>query len=320
MTRTLPRPRVDADPQAPPTAAAAHRAAVRVRRRRRPAGWLYMMPAFLLVLALALYPLYFAVSYSLTETQMWNRGDFVGLDNYRALFADPRLETNLLASAVYVFVGVAVCTTAGVAIAIRLRRGGRWVTVLRTCVLIPWITSEVVVAITWRWIFNREFGPGAAVFSALGLGDFPNLLGSPTSALVTLTLVNVWRSVAFPMLMGLAALQSVPRELEEAASLDGANKLQTIRHVLLPIMTPVLVVTVIVLTIQYFNMVVLVLDLTGGGPLGATETLGVRLYQEGFSYFNVDTAATLTVVMLAANVVLAVFYFRALRKQSGGDA
>jgi len=279
-----------------------------------------MAPAFLLVLALSAYPLYFAISFSLVDAQMWNRGGFVGLQNYQALLADPRFRSNIIATVVYVVGGVAICVPIGVALAIALRRGGWAVGIVRTCILVPWVTSEVVVAITWRWIFNRTYGPGAFIFTELGLGKFPDFLGTPTFALITLTLVNVWRSLAFPMLMSLAALQAVPKELEEAAAIDGAGRWQQVRYVLLPMITPVLIVTFIVLTINYFNMAVLVMLLTGGGPLYGTETLGLRLYKEAFTYFNIDTAAALTLFMLVINFALAVFYFRALRKQSGGEA
>lgn len=302
-------------PSPEPTAAVTHRP----RRGRREHGWLYMAPAFVLVLAVTAYPLYFALQYSLHETRMWVTEDFVGLDNYTSLFADPTFHTSLLASAVYVFGGVILCTLLGTGVALALRRGSRATRLVRTVILIPWITSEVVVAITWRWMLNPQYGPLAALFDALGLPAFPNLFASGSVALTVLVLVNVWRSLAFPMLMALAALQTVPREVEQAAEVDGANKWQRIRYVLIPSIMPVTIVTFIVLTINYFNMVVLVLDLTGGGPMGATQTLGLRLYFEAFQYFNVDTAATLTMVMLIVNFILAIWYFRALRRQAGGD-
>lgn len=292
----------------------------RTRRRRRSNGWLYMAPAFLLVLVVTAYPLYFAARYSLFRMRMWEPVEFVGLDNYVHLLTEPRFLTNLFASAFYVFVGVVACAGLGLGLALALRSGGRWVRVLRTFILIPWITSEVVVAITWRWLLNPQYGPLTSVFERLGLPDFPNVFASQTSALIALTLVNVWRSLAFPMLMFLAALQAVPKQTEEAAEVDGAGYWQRVRYVLVPSIMPVVVVTMIVLTINYFNMVVLVLDLTGGGPTGATEILGLRLYREAFEYFSVDTAATLTMVMLVINFLLAIFYFRALRRQAGGEA
>lgn len=290
------------------------------RRRRGSTGWPYLAPAFLLVLGVTAYPLYFALRYSLFETRMWDTGDFVGLDNFAGLAGDPNFHTNVLASAAYVFAGVVLCTTLGTGLAIALRRGSVGTRVLRTVVLIPWITSEVVVAITWRWMLNPQYGPVTALFEFLGLPEFPNLFASGTGALIVLILVNVWRSLAFPMLMSLAALQAVPKEVEEAAEVDGASYWQRVRHVLIPSIMPVTIVTFIVLTINYFNMVVLVIDLTGGGPMGTTETLGLRLYREAFQYFNVDTAATLTMIMLIVNFILAIWYFRALRRQSGGEA
>lgn len=279
-----------------------------------------MAPAFVLVLAVTAYPLYFAAQYSVHDTRMWATDRFVGFENYTNLFADPTFLTSVVASVVYVLGGVVLCTVLGIAIALALRRGTFITKLVRTVILIPWITSEVVVAITWRWMLNPQYGPLAALFEALGLPEFPNLFGSGSGALATLVLVNVWRSLAFPMLMALAALQTVPREVEQAAEVDGASRWQRIRYVLIPSIMPVTIVTFIVLTINYFNMVVLVLDLTGGGPMGSTLTLGLRLYFEAFQYFNVDIAATLTMVMLIVNFVLAIWYFRALRRQSGGEA
>jgi multiple sugar transport system permease protein len=295
------------------------------RRRRTPRqrqhGWLYMAPAVIFVLAMTAYPLYFAVRFSLFETQMWDAGPFVGMRNYTTLFGEKRFQTDVIASVVYVFGGVILSTACGLGLALALRhsRGVR-TTILRTVVIIPWVTSEVVGAVTWRWMLNPQYGPLSHLFQVLGLPDFPNLFESGTAALVTLTLVNVWRSLAFPMLMCLGALQGVPQEIEEAAAVDGANSWQRIRYILVPAIMPVITVTVIVLTIHFLNMMVLVNDLTGGGPLGSTEILGLRLYREAFQYFNVDTAATLTMIMLIINFALAIWYFKALQRQAGGDA
>jgi multiple sugar transport system permease protein len=303
----------------PPTSTPDGHQLVRRRRRRRDHGWAYLAPAFILVLGVTAYPLYFALQYSLHDTRMWVTDQFVGLENYTSLLADPTFRTSVLASAAYVFGGVMLCTVLGTGVALALRHGSFASRLVRTVVMIPWITSEVVVAITWRWMLNPQYGPLAALFESLGLPEFPNVFASGSGALTTLVLVNVWRSLAFPMLMALAALQTVPREVEQAAEVDGASRWQRIRYVLIPSIMPVTIVTFIVLTINYFNMVVLVLDLTGGGPMGATQTLGLRLYFEAFQYFNVDTAATLTMVMLIVNFILAIWYFRALRRQAGGE-
>ncbi|MGC0273144.1 carbohydrate ABC transporter permease [Pseudactinotalea sp. Z1739] len=294
-------------------------------RRRRArlgtfTGWPYMLPAFLLVLGVTAYPLYFAARFSLFETRMWDTTEFAGFGNYQSIVTDPGFATNARATAAYVVFGVVGCTALGIGLALALRRSSKGTKLLRTIIIIPWITSEVVVAITWRWMLNPQYGPVTAAFETLGLPPFPNLFASGVSAMAVLIVVNIWRSLAFPMLMSLAALQAVPRETEEAAEVDGANYWQRVRHILIPAIMPVTIVTVIVLTINYFNMVVLVIDLTGGGPMGRTEIFGLRLYREAFEYFNVDTAATLTMIMLVVNFALAIWYFRALRRQAGGEA
>ncbi len=275
-----------------------------------------MLPALLLVLAMVIYPLYFALSYSVAETAFWDRIAFVGPENYLRLFRDTRFLNNLGVSAVFVFGGVAISTTIGTLLALVLRRGFRAQGLIRTLIFIPWITSEVVSAIVWRWLLNTQYGPGPYVFGAVGL-PFGNAIGTPTAALATVTLVNVWRSVAFPMVMALAALQTISREVEDAAAVDGAGTWQKTWHITLPHIRPVLLVTIIVLTISYFNIITLILVLTGGGPLAGSEVLGLRLYKEGFEYFNIGTASAIAVVMLCINVVMAFGYFRALQTQAG---
>lgn len=289
------------------------------RRRRREHGWLWFAPALVLVLAFTGYPLYFALTNSFFETKIWTPVEFVGFDNYAQALADPRFHANLWISAIYVFGGALLAVVIGTLLALALRRPGRRTSLIRAVILIPWITSEVVVGITWRWLLEPNFGPLGFIWEALGWGKFPPLLSTPATALTVLTLVNVWRAMAFPMLMSMAALQSVPRELEEAAAVDGANAFQRVTRVILPIIMPTLAITVIVMSMHFLNMVVLIIDLTGGGPAGLTEVLGLRVYREAFEYFNVDMASVFTLFTLLINMSLAVVYFLILKKQAGGE-
>lgn len=159
----------------------------------------------------------------------------------------------------------------------------------------------------WVWVLNPQVSPIYYWLSELGI-TLPNLLNNTKYALITLTVINGLRAVGFGLVMMLAGFATVPKEVEEAAEVDGCNGVRKVWHIYLPLLKPISLITIIVLTISYFNIVGLVLLMTGGGPLKSTELLSVRLYREGFTYFNISAATTITSIMLAINLIFAWIY------------
>jgi ABC-type sugar transport system permease subunit len=249
------------------------------------------------------------------RTQVFKQLAFVGLENYLNLFRDPRFQSNLYVSLFFVLVGVALTWTFGLSLALFLRRQTWGNAVLKTIVLIPWVTNQVVLALMWKWLLNGEFSP---INYLLGLLDVPafNPLISTAQALPTLTFVNAWRATGFSLLLMLAGLSAIPVEVEEAAEIDGASRLKKIWYVIIPLLKPVSLACIITLTISFFNIIVLPMDLTGGGPLNSTETVSLRLYREGFQYYNIGQASAITLILVALDLVLSWVYFRLIRAES----
>ncbi len=277
--------------------------------------YLLMLPGLLLVLFVTLYPMIFAIDYSVMRTRVFKQLAFVGIANYKHLLADPRFHINLFNSVFFVAVGVALTWTFGLSLALFLRRQTWGNAVLKTIVLVPWVTNQVVLALMWKWLLSGEAGPLNYLLGLVNIPEF-NPLISTWEALPTLTLINAWRATGFAMLMMLAGLAAIPVEVEEAAEIDGASRFKQIWYVIIPLLKPISLACMITLTISFFNIVVLPLDLTGGGPLNATELISLRLYREGFQYYNIEMASVITAVMVALDLVLSWIYFRLIRAES----
>lgn len=299
-----------------PKAAPAKRAVQAPRREKTDYfPYLLMAPGLLLVAFVTLYPLFFAIDYSLAKTQVFQQLEYVGLANYGKLFSDPRFQKNFINSMVFVLASVALTWVFGLMLALFLRRQTWGTAVLRTIILIPWVTNQVVLALMWKWLLNGDMSPINNVLDLFGLPAFDPLI-SMSQALPALTFVNAWRATGFALLLMLAGLSAIPVELEEAAEIDGATYFQKIRYIIVPLLKPISLSCIITLTISFFNIVVLPLDLTGGGPLDATEVISLRLYREGFQYYNIATASTITVVLVSLDLFLSWIYFRMIRSEA----
>jgi len=275
-----------------------------------------MVPGLVLVAFVTLYPLLFAVDYSISRTRMFKQLGYVGLSNYGRLLSDPRFQTNFLNSMIFVLASVALTWVFGLALALFLRRQSWGNAALRTVILIPWVTNQVVLALMWKWLLAGDSSPINNILDVFGVPSFDPLI-SMSQALPALTFVNAWRATGFALLLMLAGLSAIPVELEEAAEIDGATYFQKIRYVIIPLLKPISLSCIVTLTISFFNIVVLPLDLTGGGPLNATEVISLRLYREGFQNYNIEIASTITVVLVSLDLLLSWIYFTMIRSEAG---
>jgi multiple sugar transport system permease protein len=183
---------------------------------------------------------------------------------------------------------------------------------LRTLAILPWVFSQTVTALLWSWLLNADFGPVTYAVQEV-LGAQTAILASPGGAMAALVGINVWSSYPMAALLFLAALQTIPADLYEAMRMDGAGRVALFRHITLPMIKPTLVVVLIQLTLLYFNMVTLIYVLTGGGPVGSTETLALRVLKMSFENWDLGRGAALGLVLTFVNFALSVFYIRALK-------
>ncbi len=294
----------------------AGRAATRRRRNEAvtTAGLFY--PAFFLVAVVSFLPLFYAIRQSLHRADYLETGAFVGLRNFIELFTVGGGLHFLSVSVLFVAGTLALAVPLGMSLALLLARKLRFQAVFRVVLTFPWVVSELVTGYLWTWFYDGRLGPLAGVFASFGVPETAaNPLTSPHTALAGLVLANTWHAYPLVMIFTLAALQTVPAEIQDAARLDTRTAWQGFRYVTFPLIRGPVLVAVVLTTLRTFNNVTLIIAMTGGGPAGATDALGMRVFSEAFQFYRMDVASTLAVVIFGLNIAATAAFIRVLRSQ-----
>jgi ABC-type sugar transport system permease subunit len=207
------------------------------------------------------------------------------------------------ATAVFSLGALVLTLTVGMALALRLERDDRWNVAMRAAVLLPYVISMLVGSLLLRWIFAQDSGLLAVFLGPFGLGDV-TVLGDPNAAMAALIFNALWRDSAFAMILLLAGLKSIPPQLHAAARVDGAGPWLRFRAITLPLMRIPILIAVVRLLIHFVNVLTFALVLTGGGPNGATQTLGLAMYRLGFIDFRIGEANALAILVFLFNLAL----------------
>jgi ABC-type sugar transport system permease subunit len=270
-------------------------------------------PAVILVFALTIYPTVYVFQTSLTD---WNLmrpvTRSVGLRNYVELAGDGLALRALFNSVVFLVGSLALILVLGLALALALNEPVRFRSFFRATVVLPWALTAVVVGVMWRWILFPDIG--IVNYMLAGLGINVSFFLSPAAAMATMILVEVWRSTGYGMILLLAGLQGIDTTLYEAARIDGAGFWKALRYITLPLLVPTFLVATILLSIRAVNLIDIPLVVTGGGPARMTETLGLYMWKESFSFHHIGYGSAVAMVMFAINLVLTVFYIRSLSR------
>lgn len=275
--------------------------------------YLLTAPALLFITAVSLYPTLYSLYLSMTRSKK-GVTQFVWLDNFKIIlrsadFAES-LRNTLVFSSLYVILTVVIAYV----LALLLNRGLKLTGVYMTIIFLPWILSEITTGVVWRWMFYQDYG---ILQNLLGpLFNNVALITRPWGAMGIVIAATVWRSISFAMLLLLAGLQTIPKEVHEAAAIDGASGWSAFWKVTWPLALPTTIVTIVFMTIQAVNGVGMILSITEGGPGRATEVLGLQMYRQAMQFYNFGYAAALSVMLLLLNVVLAFFYLRALQREN----
>jgi len=286
------------------------------------AGWGFVTPALLLIGVFFAIPVLAAFLLSFTDFDLYSIGElgatrFVGLKNYRDLLGNPLFWTALRNTLYFVAVGgplsAAVSLAAAVAVNSKLVR---WRALFRSAFFAPWVTTLVAVAIVWRYLYHPQYGLFNAALGHLGLGPV-DWLGDPRWAMPSIILLSVWKNFGYNMLVFLAGLQAIPEELYEAAALDGAGAWHRFRHVTLPMLGPTFVFVGVVTMIASFQIFSEPYVMTQGGPLKATETLVLFMYEEGFRWWRLGSAAAIAVVLFLITLAGTLIQLRMRREPAG---
>jgi len=279
-------------------------------------GYLFVLPLVVLVLLLIAYPLGSAVYLSLTEKYVGYPPRFVGLKNYVELTGDPVFRKVVWNSAVFTVASVTVKLVIGLLMALSLHKALFARRLVRGILLLPWVVPTVITALAWHWMFDALRGFINVSLETLGLiGEPIAWLGQPSTAMMAVVVVNIWRGFPFFGVSLLAGLQAIPADLYEAAAVDGASATQRFRHVTLPGLRPVIFVTTLISTIFTLNDFNIVYVMTRGGPGIATHILATYTYEVGFQALRWGRAVAVSMYLMPLVVVMIVVLARRLTRE-----
>lgn len=283
------------------------------RRRELGAAYLFLAPGFLLFALVILYPIARAFQISLYNWSIvpGTASTFLGLHNYGRAIRDPLFWRGLENSGFYMAVTVPAQIVLGMAVAVLLDTRMPARGFFRALFYLPVVTSWVVVSLLFRYLFITQ---GGFVNAELHLNV--DWLGQRWTAMLVLSILGIWKGVGWSMVIFLGALQSVPRELKEAAAVDGAKAWARFRAVSLPAMRPVIAFVTILLVIGGFNVFISVYLVTQGGPLDETQVLLTYMYREAFSYLDFGYGSALAFILTLIVFVLAIVQLRLFRRPS----
>lgn len=271
-------------------------------------GKRFVAPALVLLALVTVYPIGMVFSLSLQRRLLiFGISRFVGLDNYLFLIRDDRFWNALKNTAYFTTVSVGLELVLGLSIALLLNRAFRFKGMVRALVLIPWAVPTVVSARMWGWMYNTDFG----ILNYL-LGAKVNWLGSPFWAIHAAIAMDVWKTTPFVVILLTAGLQVIPRELYQAARIDGAGAWAIFRRVTLPLLKPILLVVLIFRTLDAFRVFDAVYVLTGGGPANTTETLSIYAYKVLFQTLQFGYGSTLSIVVFLCVGLITALYIKAM--------
>ncbi|MEE1652068.1 sugar ABC transporter permease [Brachybacterium sp. J144] len=296
----------------------------RSRRSRRGgaearAGLLLALPFVILFLTFTAWPVLQSMIMSFTDMRITDirspfAVEFVGLENYATAFADPVFRRAAANTAVFVLLGVPLTIIAGLAAAIALDRGvGKLRAVFRVGFYTPVITSIVAVAVVWRFLLQPDTGLVNTVLGWVGI-DGPHWLGDQRTALLSLVVMAVWRNFGTSMVIFLAGLQAVDRQLHEAAALDGAGAWQRFLNITLPSIRPTMLFVLVTTSIGYLQFFEEPFVMTGGGPLNSTVSASMYTYEQ-FGFGNYGVAGAMAYLTFLVIGVVTLVQFRLMREK-----
>ncbi len=275
---------------------------------------IFMLPALLLLLAFWFIPMIVSLFISFTDWDYISpKFSFVGLENYTSLVTDKEFYKVIINTLSFVVFTVLPTMIIGLTLALALNKKIAGSTIYKAIIFSPWVTPMVAVSIVWSWIFQPDVGLLNSFLSALGIHKI-DWLGSSSWAMPAVIIVTVWKGIGWVMIFYLEALQRVPADLYESASIDGAPKWRRFRYVTLPMISPTTFFLIIVTTIDALQAYDQIQVLTQGGPAGSTRTLLYMYYQLAFEQFNMGQATAVSTLLVLITALLSTVQFLASKR------
>lgn len=287
------------------------------RLKRKNYTWLYfLLPSIAIMLLFFIYPILLTFFYSFTNLALTGEAakelKFVGFDNYARMFQDPTVRVSIWNTLIFL-IGSAVIgqQVLGFLIALLMKHKSKvFRRVIGTIVLAGWVTPEIVCALCLYSFFGDE-GTLNAILSFFGISAVTWLYTVP---MLTIILANIWHGTAFSMLVFQAALDDVPNEIEEAAVVDGASRLQILFRITIPYIKETITTNMMLVTLQTLGVFGLIYAMTGGGPGTSTTTLPIFMYNQAFVNYQLGYGTAISLLLLLIGIVLSLFYIRSLKE------
>ncbi|WP_432205410.1 carbohydrate ABC transporter permease (plasmid) [Cetobacterium somerae] len=273
--------------------------------------YLFIAPAFIVMAIMVFYPLGYGFWLSLTNMSLrtFKNPGFVGLQNYIRVFQDPEVLSTFIRTIIWTFVNVFFHVTIGLFLAILLNRKLPGKSILRVFLIIPWAMPQYIAALTWKGMFNQNFGAINLMLGWFGIENLP-WLSDPQLTFYAAIITNIWLGFPFMMMISLGGLQSISADLYEAADIDGASPWRKFKDITLPLLKPTLTPAIILGTIWTFNMLNIIIILAGGYGNKETQILVTDVYRLAFNFYRYGFAAAYSVLIFAFLLIFSVIYVK----------
>ena len=278
--------------------------------------YLYCAPALILLAAVMLVPLIVGLSYAFRDLTLLDplSGDYIGFTHFGEIWGDPNFWNALKNTVVWTVCCVVLQFGFGLVLALLLNRPFPGRAIIQALVFLPWAVPSFLSGLNWAWLFNPVVGPLPYWFKALGLMSTPeNILSDPDHALAGPIVAMVWWGIPFFAITLLAALQSIPRDIYEAAAMDGAGAIRRFQSITLPYLAPTMAITVLLRTVWVANSADLIVVMTKGGPADSTQIMASYIFTQAFQRLDFGYASALSAVLLVLLLAYA-FVLVALRQ------
>ena len=277
--------------------------------RRTDRGGRFLIPLIIVMGLTSLYPMFYSIYMSFFDWNWGERFNFIGLRNYIELAGSERFQIALVNTFVFTVGAVGVELVLGLGLALVVNRLGWGAGAIRTLLLVPLMVSGIIASVIWKILLDPTLGIVNYGLQALGFAPV-GFLGDPGMAMASIILIDTWWQTAFVFIVLSAGLQALPQEPLEAAEVDGANTLQRLRYVILPLLKPIILVVLMFRTIDCLKVFAIIFGTTGGGPLTTTESVQVLAYRLAFKQQNLSLSMTMMVIFTVIVLSVVIVYQR----------
>ncbi|GHV26168.1 sugar ABC transporter permease [Clostridia bacterium] len=291
----------------------------KLRQRENIAGYLMASPIFIGILMFSIMPVCFSAFISLTSWNMMKPWDWVGLANYKTLFADKMLGTVWANTLRYISIAIPGSILMGLLLALMLNAPIRGVPLYRVAFFLPNITTTVAICAVWAWMYDKNYGLLNNVMSVFGVQPI-SWLSSRKWAMISIGIMSIWQVMGYDMIIIAAGLKSIDETYYEASRIDGASFIQQFFRITAPMLTPTLFYLLIMHFIGFFQMFDAAFVMTGGGPGRSTTTIVMQIYDIAFTYFRMGEASSWAWILFVVVFIITIIQFRLQDKWVNYDA